>query len=129
MKSVKPGRGPSWMALISTVFVCVFGVFWTVVALAMGAPWFFPLFGVCFVGIGIAQAVYHYKNATGQDRYSSFDIVDGDEEPDPLNARYGVSPEPRAGSGAPAQADGFCPWCGAPAKAGYRYCRRCGKQL
>lgn len=38
-----------------------------------------------FIVLGIAQAVYHFKNATSKDRFSSFDIVDSREEEDPLN--------------------------------------------
>ncbi len=128
MKSIKPGRGPSGIGFISTLVSCVFGVVWTVMAVAVGAPWIFPVFGVCFVGLGILQAVYHYKNATGRNRYSTFDIVDEDEEPDPLAARYraetpGTPPAATAGEG------GFCPWCGAPVQTGHRFCRRCGKPL
>jgi len=36
MKSIKPGRGPSMMGGIAGVFVAVFGVFWTIMATAMG---------------------------------------------------------------------------------------------
>ena len=56
-----------------------FGVIWTIAVISMGAPVFFPLFGLIFIGIGVAQAVYHFRNATGENRYSYFDIVDGDE--------------------------------------------------
>ena len=89
--------------------------------ISMGAPVFFPLFGLIFIGIGVAQAVYHFRNATGENRYSSFDIVDGDEERDPLNQRFGAQQE----AGDP----GYCPYCGARAEAGYEFCRKCGKKL
>lgn len=35
------------------------------------------------------MAVYSYHNATAKDRYSIFDIVDENEEKDPLNEQYG----------------------------------------
>ena len=123
MKSIKPGRGPSGISFIGSVIACVFGVIWIVAAVGMGAPWFFPLFGVCFVGLGIVQAVYNYHNATGENRYSSFDIVEDGEEPDPLMPHAGGTPA------RPAEESGFCPWCGAPVAAGHKYCRRCGKEL
>ena len=87
MKSIKPGRGSSGMNFVSTIGGVIFGVLWTVCAFAMtGGGAFgligliFPLFGVVFVVIGIIQAVYHYKNATGKDRYSAFDITEDGEE-------------------------------------------------
>ena len=55
----------------------------------MGAPAFFPIFGVIFIIMGIVQAAYNYKNATGKNRYSSFDITEDGEEPDPLEQRFG----------------------------------------
>ena len=41
------------------------------------------------MGMAIYAAVYNHHNATSKDRYSFFDIVDEDEEADPLNERYG----------------------------------------
>lgn len=84
----------------------------------MGAPISFSIFGVLFVIVGIVQAVYNFKNAAGKKRYSAFDIVDGEEEPDPLNQRFGGQPPGGRGhvrtGGAPAllpllrrQAGGF----------------------
>ena len=73
-----------------TVFVVIFGVIWTMITFAMTATGgfgiiglLFPLFGICFVGFGIYDAYIAYQNAHGEDRMSLFDIVDGDEEPDP----------------------------------------------
>ena len=83
MKSIKPGRGPSMMNAAGAVFAVIFGIIWTIAAAGMGAPFFFPLFGLLFIGMGVMSAVYNFKNATGEERYSTFDIVDSDEEPDP----------------------------------------------
>ena len=58
MKHIKPGRGPSAMGGIGAVAAAVFGIFWTAIA-----PGFMKAFGVIFIVIAIAQAVYHFKNA------------------------------------------------------------------
>ena len=130
MKSIKPGRGPSMMSGVGAIFAVVFGLSWTLAAASMGAPFFFPLFGVCFVVFGAVQAAYHFKNARSRNRYSAFDITDGDEEPDPLDPR---TAPPCAGEDAdPPRQDqgaGFCPYCGAPAEADFAFCHKCGKKL
>ena len=86
MKSVKPGRGPSMMGGIASLFSALFGVVWTYIAMQGGAgP--FALFGIVFIGMALAQAWYNFHNASQKDRFSSFDIVDSREEPDPLDPR------------------------------------------
>ena len=72
------------MGALGSVVAIIFGIFWTIMAASMGAPVFFPIFGVIFILLGVVQAVYHFKNATGEERFSEFDIVDSREEPDPL---------------------------------------------
>ena len=89
MRSIKPGRGPSGMGALGSIIAVIFGIFWTIMAVSMGAPVFFPIFGILFVILGIVQAVYHFKNATGKNRYSAFDITEEGEEPDPLEERFG----------------------------------------
>ena len=37
MKSIKPGRGPSMMGGVGSVIAAIFGVFWTIGAVQMGA--------------------------------------------------------------------------------------------
>lgn len=129
MKSIKPGRGPSFMGGIASAAIAVFGIFWTVMAVSMGAPALFPVFGVIFVILGAVQAVYNFKNATSQNRYSAFDITDSREEEDPLNARFGrQEPEPweqaeRSENG------GFCPYCGAEVRRDHAFCKECGKKI
>lgn len=141
MKSIKPGRGPSMMGAFGSAAVTVFGIFWTIMAMSMGAPVFFALFGVVFVIMGIAQTVYNLKNATGKDRFSVFDITDSSEEADPLQeyftGKQAVEDEIYAGavnrsggrnpSGEGANA--FCPYCGAEAEADFEYCAKCGRKL
>ena len=84
MKSIKPGRGPSFMGGVMSILVGLFGVVWTVVAASAGGG-FFALFGIIFIAVAVVQAIYNFKNATGKNRYSAFDITDSSEEPDPLN--------------------------------------------
>lgn len=115
MKSIKPGRGPSFMGGITGIFAAIVGVAWTVGAASMGAPDFFPIFGLAFTGIAICMAIYEFKNATGKNRYSDFDIVDGHEEPDPLQQRFG---EQR-----------FCIQCGKSLPEGANFCPGCGKAV
>lgn len=129
MKSVKPGRGPSMMNGVASVFVGVFGVIWTIAAASMGAPWFFCLFGVIFVVLAIAQALYNLHNATAKRRFSAFDITGDGEEPDPFDH----APEWEHHEDTTAQTQGnagsFCPYCGARTEADYRFCRKCGREL
>ncbi len=113
MKSIKPGRGPSMMGGVAAIFMALFGVFWTIMASSIGAPLFFCMFGVLFILLAIGNAIYNFKNATGKQRYSAYDIVDSEEEADPLNERFGQSPAycARCGAKLPANAS-FCPGCG-----------------
>ena len=115
MKSVKPGRGPSFMTGIAAVGAGVFGIIWTFLASSMGAPTPFALFGVVFVILAAAMAIYSFRNATGENRHSIMDIVDDGEEPDPLNQRFG---EKR-----------YCPYCGGTLPDNARFCPACGKEL
>ena len=123
MKSVKPGRGPSAMGAFGSVVGVVFGVIWTGAVASVGAPPFFLAFGVLFIIVGIVQALYNYKNATGENRFSEFDITEDGEEPDPLDRRAPEAPEPPDGTYR------FCPYCGAKSGEGFVYCARCGRRL
>lgn len=133
MKSIKPGRGPSGLNAMGSRFGIVFAIFWTIMAVSMGAPIFFAGFGVIFIIMSIAQFVYHYKNATGKNRYSEFEITDESEETDPLNEyvrqRYSdtyADGTPRANSSGENR---FCPYCGAKTGDDFEYCPKCGKKL
>ena len=115
-------------------------------AVSMGAPIFFALFGVVFVALGIGQAIYNFKNATSKNRYSAFDITDGNEEPDPLNeffsggrnaaeSEQGTAAENGAAQGARSAEEAvlaspaFCPYCGASVDGDFSFCPKCGKKL
>ena len=126
MKSIKPGRGPSMMGGIMSILVGLFGVGWTIAAIQMGGGGI-AFFGVIFVVIAIVQAVYHFRNATNENRHSEYDIVDSGEETDPLNQRFGNSQ--RSGQNTQSTGTKFCPYCGAPAAGDFLFCNQCGKKL
>lgn len=140
MKSIKPGRSHSMMGVVMSIAMGLFGILWTSVAFSMGAG-SFALFGVIFIGIAAAQGVLHYKNATGKNRYSSFDIVDSAEEPDPLNECFGeeesdaflpdtdILPCNDAADRFADAKNRFCPYCGAAAKEDFVFCSKCGRRL
>lgn len=121
MRSIKPGRGPSFMGGIMSIFVALFGVYWTI--LASRASGAFALFGVFFVIIAIIQAVYNFKNAGSKNRYSAFDITNDEEEADPLNERFG-----KRDINSVTDSE-FCPYCGTVVAGDYTYCNKCGKRL
>lgn len=131
MKSIKPGRGPSAMGAMGSVFAIIFGIFWTIMAGSMGAPIFFPIFGVLFIGMGVVQLIYHLKNATGKNRMSIVDITEEGEEEDPLNQYFGDSlrVETEEKHPNPGAEFAFCPYCGHKLDNLYRFCPSCGKPL
>lgn len=106
------------------IVAIVFGVFWTMTASSIGAP--FWMFGIVFILIGIMSTGMNFKNAFGKNRYSSFDITGSGEEPDPLATRLGYEktdgPESDSGSE-------YCPYCGNPVENTFEFCRKCGKRL
>ena len=136
MKSIKPGRGPSKQSFVGSIFGIVFGVIWTILAICMTANagiigLLFPLFGICFVGMGIYNAYIAYKNAHGEDRMSLFDVVDSEEEPDPWSPDYEKKKaQQRNGT---VQTDSneikFCPYCGKDIEPDHKFCKYCGKSL
>lgn len=134
MKSIKPGRGPSAMGAIGSVAVGVFGIFWTVGAASMGAPSFFVFFGIIFVVLAVIQGIYHYKNATGANRMSLFDVTEAEEEPDPLAKHFNKSrrvdnqiPEVDLGN---TNHVNFCAYCGNRIiDSSFTYCPNCGKEM
>ncbi|MBQ2842460.1 MAG: zinc-ribbon domain-containing protein [Clostridia bacterium] len=126
MKSIKPGRGPSFMGGVIGIAVALFGVFWTVMAIVGGA-WFMAPFGLIFTGIAVARAIYDFKNATGKNRYSEYDITEENEEPDPWNERFGES---NADEREVLTVKGrYCPYCGTKNEEDYKFCTDCGREL
>ena len=126
MKSIKRGRGPSFMGGIGNIIGALFGVFWTLSAFSIGAPLPFCAFGLLFIAIAVVSAVYNFRNATGKNRYSEFDIVDHTEEEDPLNGFFGAAPSSADGG---VKESRFCPYCGSPAADDFEFCNQCGRKL
>lgn len=125
MKSIKPGRGPSMLSGIVGIFMIGFGVVWT--AFASQVSGIVALFGVIWTGIAVVTTVYNFKNATGKNRYSEYDITDANEEPDPLNERFGA---PSATKMPRNDVENkFCPYCGTPLAQNFKFCSKCGKRL
>lgn len=124
MKSVKPGRGPSMMGGIIGIAVAVFGVLWTIMAIASGAAIMAP-FGIIFVIIAVVDVIYNFKNATGKNRYSQYDITDENEEPDPLGERFGGTYEREKSR----ESGAYCPYCGTKTQSDFEYCPKCGRKL
>lgn len=135
LKSIKPGRGPSMMDGIGSIAAGIFGVFWTIGAVSMGAPWFFSLFGVVFIIMAIVQAVYNFNNVTSKNRFSEFDIVDESEETDPMqqyiNQKWNENTENMQESKMEGDSPkaAFCPYCGTKVSEEFEFCSKCGKKL
>lgn len=128
MKSIKPGRGPSMMGGISSILVGIFGVVWTIGAVSMGAGGLFGIFGLIFIAMAVVSAVYNFKNATSKNRYSTFDITDEHEEPDPWNERFSGKKDQMQFPFNSTDSK-FCPYCGTRVEGDFVYCNKCGKKL
>lgn len=136
MRSIKRGRGPSMMGGITNVCMAVFGLLWTIIAGSMAGP-LFAMFGVVFIVIAVTNAVYNFKNATGENRYSEYDITEGYEEVDPLNERFGN--QNQFGNEFKSDAErynakkeddtAYCPYCGTIIGTDFQYCHECGKKM
>ena len=108
MKSIKPGRGPSFMGGIAGIAGTLFALLWTIFAFKMGAPFMFPLFGIVFMV-----------------------LMDSQEEVDPLNERFGSIGEAddvhiKTLRGADRETEtAYCPYCGAKVDRDFEFCAKC----
>jgi hypothetical protein len=134
MRSIKPGRGPSAMGAVGSVVGIIFGIFWTIMAFTItkDAPFpfvhvFFPLFGLLFIGAGVANLIYNAANATGRNRMSVFDITEEHEESDPIDTLIrGKRPTTRTPAEKPPR---FYPYSGTGLKQEFKFCPNCGKSV
>ena len=125
MKSVKPGRGPSFMGGMASVAAGVFGIFWMIFAVSMDAPGPFVWFGVLFVVLAMAQGIYHFVNAFKGNRFSHFDITSGDDEPDPFNSYVNNRDDRNVSNRSNISEPGnFCPYCGSKADTDHLFCKK-----
>jgi hypothetical protein len=132
------------MAVVGSVIAILFGIVWLIAASsitktarefssfgAMAGPAdiasiVLPLFGLLFIGIGVANAVYHYRNYKGKERYSIVDIVDSNEEGDPANPQVKTGAEHDPGRNT---AGKYCTECGRRLDGDFKFCPGCGKDL
>lgn len=114
------------MGGIVGIAAALFGVFWTVMTIVMEA-WFMTPFGIIFIAIAVINTIYNFKNATGKNRYSEYDITDANEEPDPWDEHFGSNEK----SEFPEQIKKgkYCPYCGAKAESDFKFCADCGREL
>ncbi len=125
MKSIKRGRGPSFMSGIIGIFMVGFGLLWTFLA-SQASP-IMAIFGLLWTSIAVATTIYNYKNATSKKRYSEYDITNENEEPDPLNEKYGNNDSDYT---VPNNTkNSYCPFCGTHVEDEFEFCNKCGKKL
>ena len=125
MKSIKPGRGPSMMNGIVGIFMIAFGILWTVLVAKVNT--IFAIFGILWTVMAVVRTVYSFKNATGKNRYSAYDITECNEEPDSFNEHFGnqESDTQRKNN----VDNKFCPYCGTAVESDFEFCNNCGKKL
>jgi len=117
MKRIRPGREPAKFSLATSIFAVIFGLIWTAVAASlMGGAGIlgllFPLFGLCFVGLGIYRCVLLYRSVSGEEPLTLLEIHDDKQDEQP--AKSGGK---------------FCPYCGQALQEDFRFCPGCGRQL
>lgn len=101
--------GKAWHMGMSVVAL-IFGIFWCLAALSMGAG-VMLIFGIPFVGLLGYRLVMVAKH--------------GEEKPKEP-PRQEVDPWERQES---ANANGFCPYCGSSVEESFAYCPKCGRKL
>lgn len=104
------------------MFAVMFGIVWTIAASEVG---FFAIFGVFFIIAALVTTFFHFKNAMSKNRYSVYDIVDHDDEPDPFNQRSAQSSY-RHPSFSNRK---YCPFCETPVGENHKFCHQCGSRL
>ena len=99
----------AWHKGMSLVAV-IFGIFWCVVALSMGAG-FMLIFGIPFVGLLIYRLVMVSRH--GKEEHKA----PPRQETDHWNPRVRSAE------------NGFCPYCGSTVDESFEYCPKCGRKL
>lgn len=101
--------GKAWH-LGASVVALIFGIFWCLAALAMGAG-FMLIFGIPFVGLLAYRLVMVIKFGDRKPNQPPR------QEMDPWEQR--VKPV----------GNGFCPYCGSAVDESFEYCPKCGRKL
>ena len=119
MKSIKPGKMPSLVGAAGSIFVILFGIFWTTLA-----PGYMKIAGVLFVLMACIQAYVHFHNASvdTEDRLSLYDIVEEEQKPHEEVKKEDISEDFSS-------ENLYCPYCGAKMEKEFLFCRHCGKKL
>lgn len=108
----------SAMQIVMSLFVILFGIFWTVTAYSVTAnndmmPFPIWIFGIFFVIIGIlvlVSCIFGVKIPLISSRLNQDDKLPYQETPSYTNE--------------------FCPFCGSPVETGQTlFCRKCGKKI
>ena len=96
------------------VFVIVFGIVWTMIALSIPSSIgnLFAIIGVMFVAYSVVQLFYSLRRGSVQ------------SPPAAKAPEMGDMRQPDSPSG-----NGFCPHCGSPVGDSYEYCRVCGRRI
>ena len=136
-RSVKRGRAYEIQKFFGSIFAILFGIFWMFMAFQITSQAgefgiiavIFPLFGIVAVISGIVNAVISYKNAFGENRFSEYDIVDSDEEPDPLQKKFHKENLNDDMNISDDEEVNFCPYCGEKISSEFEFCPKCGKKL
>ncbi len=117
------------MGGIMGIAAALFGLFWTVMVFSSGGG-AMGFFGLIFVAVGILNAVRGFRNAFSKNRRSEFDIVDGTEETDSWNERYGNNfSAGTVNRYVDANGNSFCPYCGNTVEKDFKFCNDCGRKL
>ncbi|MCH4887493.1 hypothetical protein EZV73_07915 [Acidaminobacter sp. JC074] len=122
MRNMRQDNRSPVVKMLSAAFGIVFAFFWTGTAVRMGAPKFFVLFGVFFIGMSIYQFVTQIKHLTKKRHKVSESLDDDNRQVEALLERDVKSP-------VETKSYNFCPECGEQLKKKYKRCPACGDKL
>ena len=94
----------------SSVVALIFGIFWCLAALSMGAG-FMLIFGIPIVGLMAYRLVMVLKYGEEKRKQPPRQEAEPWEQQDRPNV------------------NGFCPYCGSSVEESFAYCPKCGRKL
>lgn len=118
----KNGFGVAYVIVFMIIFIG-FLLFWIESSLAMGAPLFFPIFGIGVLVLVVLQFLAGIKSHQNMEerRREQSKHVDQPMMNDYANT-YDESPKQSS-------RNDFCPFCGAKIQKTFEYCPKCGNHL